>query len=170
MYIREFVLRDNLKVPVSVLISDYEFIRDNPTEENILQRIKGTYGFIEFVGSPTYNVQLEAVKDYPYHIKYIKNPHIDIQKIVVRYKADSIFYIDNPDDEVQLICVEQHWGNIHYIKNPSEKIQIHAVRNMNFEKDNLDQMNRLFLVKRKITCKKAIELYKKLSKVSKIIV
>lgn len=167
MYIKEFVLRDDLEIHVSILIDDYEFIKNHPTEENILKKIKETFGFIEFVGNPTYNVQLEAIVEYPFHIKYIENPYIDIQKLAVRSRPDLICYIKNPTEEVQLISINKYWGNINFIKNPSKKIQIEAVKNINFKYDKGD---RSAIIALKITCKEAIDLYYKLLKVSKIII
>lgn len=81
----------------------------------------------------------------------------------VKQNACLIEYIKNPSEAVQIEAIDS-WGySIEYIKNPLEELQIEAVRNLYYQWNNDN------FVEKYINSAKAKELYSKLKKSHSII-
>ena len=98
------------------------------TEENLLKILKISGLAIQYIKSPTIEMQLEAVKQNEWVIQYIKNSTVEVQLEAVKQNGWAIQYIKNSTVEVQLEAVKQNGWAIQFIKNPTVEVQLEAVK------------------------------------------
>ena len=98
------------------------------TKENLLKILKIDGRAIQFIKSPTIEMQLESVKQNGWAIQYIKKPTLEMQLEAVKQNGWAIQFIKNPTVDVQLEAVKQNGCAIEFIENPTPEMQLEAVK------------------------------------------
>jgi hypothetical protein len=93
----------------------------NLTEEQLIQKVKQSAIYIQYINEPSEAVQSAAVNTYGCSILFIKNPSEKIKLEAVNNNGFAIIYIKNPSKEVQQAAVKQNPLAIRYITNPNLK-------------------------------------------------
>lgn len=101
----------------------------SPSSEMQLIAVKQNGCSIQYINNPSVEIQMEAVKNDSMAIKYIKNPTIEVLIESVKKDPFSIQYLNEIPFKVQLYAVKIDGNSIKYIKNCSLKVAMEAVRN-----------------------------------------
>lgn len=90
---------------------------------------------VQFINTPSYNVQKAAIESSPRAIEEIKNPTKEIQILAInKIMKDGSFnialtkLIEKFDEEAQIVAIKHNPQIIKFITYPSEKVQLEAVK------------------------------------------
>ncbi|QOP41189.1 hypothetical protein [Sulfurimonas marina] len=105
------------------------------SEEEQIKAVTEYWWKVQFIKSPSYNVQKAALESSPRAIEEIENPTKEIQVLAVnKIMKDGSFnialtkLINTFDEEAQIAAVKHNPQIIQFIPYPSDKVQLEAVK------------------------------------------
>jgi len=105
------------------------------SEQEQIKAVTQYWWKIQFIDSPSYNVQKAAIESSPNAIEDIKNPTKKIQILAInKIMKDGSFnialskLIKTFDEEAQIVAVRHNPQIIKFITYPSEKVQLEAIK------------------------------------------
>ena len=102
------------------------------SEEEKIKIVKADYRSLNYIDSPSFDLQKIAIQQKASSIRYIKNPSLEIQKLAIEIECEQIKNIKNASIEIQKFAITKNIYSIKYIDNPSIEIQKFAVQRDEF--------------------------------------